>query len=193
MRNPDRKLAAAAIEDFLRALGFELEGELSGTGQRVAEAYENDLLAGYRTDPNVLLRSGSIDLGDPPHPIVAVRNIAISCVCPHHLMPSHGFATVAFLPGRLSAGLGTIAQAVHAHSRRFALQEHLGRDIANCLTSALEARGSLCHLAMRHTCLSSRGEREAAAMVESVALTGSCLHEDRGLALALLHGEKHPL
>lgn len=186
MRQPDRKAASAAIEAFLRALGFELTGELAETGNRVAEAFENDLLSGYRSDPRQLLREGSIDLGPPPHPLVAIRQIAVTTVCPHHLMPAHGFAEVAFLPQRATAGLGTIAQAVQAHARRLALQEHLGGEITESILGALDARGALCRLRLQHTCLVSRGEREDMAVVETVSLAGSFAAEDRALALAVL-------
>lgn len=182
----NRKAASEAIEAFLRALGFEPTGELAGTGDRVAEAFANDLLSGYASDPDAILAAGSIDLGPPPHPLVAIRRIGVSIVCPHHLMPAHGFGTVAFLPDRRTAGLGTIAQAVQAHTRRLVLQEHVGREIAATVVRALGARGALCQLRLQHTCLVARGEREGAAVVETISLDGSFAGEDRALGLAAL-------
>jgi GTP cyclohydrolase IA len=46
----DREAAARAIEDFLRALGHEPVGELEGTGERVADAWADDLLEGESID-----------------------------------------------------------------------------------------------------------------------------------------------
>ena len=50
----DRARAARAIEEFLRALGHEPRGELAATGERVAEAWDVDLLSGY---PHRFLRN----------------------------------------------------------------------------------------------------------------------------------------
>jgi GTP cyclohydrolase I len=53
----DREAAARAIEAFLRALGRdpEREPELAGTGERVATAFADELLAGYGVDIDALL------------------------------------------------------------------------------------------------------------------------------------------
>ena len=53
----DREAAARAIEAFLRALGHDPERtlELAGTGERVARAWADELLAGYAVDVDALL------------------------------------------------------------------------------------------------------------------------------------------
>ena len=53
----DLDQAARAIEAFLRALGHDPAGnpELARTGGLVADAYANDLLAGYAMDPAQIL------------------------------------------------------------------------------------------------------------------------------------------
>ena len=58
----DREAAARAIDAFLRALGRDpsREPELSGTGERVANAYADDLCRGYDVDGLALLRSQAI-------------------------------------------------------------------------------------------------------------------------------------
>src|SRR5688500_4596300 len=93
-----RERAARAIDEFLRALGYELRGELEGTGRRVADAWIDELVAGTRTDPRTLLAAGAIEAGPGPHGVVVLRGIRVATMCPHHLLPAHGTATVGFLP-----------------------------------------------------------------------------------------------
>jgi len=182
----DRARAAQAIEDFLRALGHETKGELAGTPARVADAWIDELVSGERVDPVEILKSGRIDLGDGAHGAVLLRDLRVATICPHHLLPSHGRATVAFLPERHGAGLGMIARAVDVSARRMTLQESLGEAIAASLALGLAAKGALCKLSLVHTCFVARGEREAGATVETLALAGTFADVDRALALTLL-------
>ena len=168
----DKRKAAEAIEAFLRALGHELTGELAGTGERVADAWADELLDGYRSDPLEILRDGSTDAGRGEHGPVVVRDLAVTTICPHHLLPAHGTATVAYVPNRRLAGLGTLAKVVDALAHRLALQEHVGEQIVKAIRHELEPHAALCILTMTHSCLVGRGERKAGAVVETMAIEG---------------------
>lgn len=174
------------MRELLDALGVELRGELEGTPERVAAAWADELLSGLDRDPVALLRGGSLDLGEGPHAVVSVASIAVSTICPHHLLPSHGFAEIAYLPARRAAGLGAIADAAHALAQRPALQEALTRDLAEAVMEGLEAKGALCRLELTHTCFVARGERQAGSIVRTLHLAGSFLDADRALALAAI-------
>src|SRR6187402_1999899 len=122
----DRAAAARAIEDFLKALGFEpaQHPDLHGTPERVTEAFENDLLRGHQVDIRELVHKGSCDAppGAKSGP-VAVTGITVATVCPHHLLPALGTANVVYLPGATLLGIGTITALVDACARRLTLQE----------------------------------------------------------------------
>src|SRR5262245_50022286 len=121
----DRRAAARAIEDFLRALGHVPEGDLEGTGERVADAWADDLLEGESIDAGAVLREGSIAAaGDAG--LVVVRDLAVTTMCPHHLLPAYGTGVVAYLPGARLAGIGTLAHVLDVLSRRLTLQERIG-------------------------------------------------------------------
>lgn len=184
----DRARAARAIEEFLRAMGQTTEGELARTGELVAEAWDDDVLEGVGADVAALLRDGALELPGGDQGIVGLRGIDVTSMCPHHLMPSHGRATVAYRPGRLGAGLGRIAQAVHLSARRLVLQETLGIDVARAVMEGLGAPGALCRLELRHTCLVARGERQLRSVCDTVAFTGSFGEGgvDRAAAIAWL-------
>lgn len=181
----DRRAAARAIEDFLRALGHAPEGELAGTGERVADAWADDLLEGESIDAAAVLREGSLGVEQTGMGLVVVRDIAVTTVCPHHLLPAFGMAALVYLPGRRVAGIGTLARVIDVVARRLTLQEQIGATVVELLGSELGARGALCKLSLTHTCLVSRGERKAGAIVETLAFGGTFAEEADGRALAL--------
>ncbi len=188
----DRAAAARAIEDFLRALGHEPEGELAGTGERVADAWADDLLEGEAIDAAALLREGALDLDAEGSGLVLVRDLAVTTMCPHHLLPAHGTATVAYMPGARVAGIGTIAHVVDVLAHRLTLQERISDDVVALLVHELGARGALCRLALTHSCLIARGERKTGSIVETLAVAGTfaVASPDRDLAFLALasHG-----
>jgi len=186
----DREAAARAIEDFLRALGHEPVGDLQGTGERVADAWADDLLEGEAIDAAAVLREGSIPIDADGAGLVVVRDLAITTMCPHHLLPAHGTGLIAYMPGDRVAGIGTLAHVLDALSRRLTLQERIGADVVAILVRELGARGALCKLSLTHSCLIARGERKAGAVVETVAVAGTFAvsSPDRDLAFTALRG-----
>lgn len=181
----DRTAAARAIEDFLRALGHEPTGELEGTGERVADAWADDLLEGQSIDAAAVLREGSLAVDPAGTNLVIVRDLAVTTVCPHHLLPAFGSAAIAYLPGARVAGIGTLARVVDVVARRLILQEQIGTTVVDLVCSELGAEAALCRLALTHTCLVSRGERKTSAIVETIAFGGAFAKDAEGRTLAL--------
>ena len=179
----DREAAARAIDAFLRALGRDpdREPELSGTGARVADAFADDLLEGYDVDIDALLRANLLAGSGE---IVAVRDLAVTTMCPHHLMPATGTATVAFAPHEHLVGVGTIGRLVDVFAHRLALQEGIGEQVVAALEKHLAPRWVGCRLVLSHACMTARGERKHGARVETVALAGGDL--DRRVAYRAL-------
>ena len=176
----DREAAARAIEAFLRALGRDpaKDPELAGTGARVAQAWADELLSGYAVDVDALL-SANVLAGASA--LVVVRDIPLTTMCPHHLMPSTGTATVAFAPGDRLVGIGTVARVVDAFARRLALQEQIGERVVAALSRHVAPRWTACHIVLSHACMTARGERAHGARVETVSTAGD------GVDLALVH------
>lgn len=157
MRVVDRAAAERAIRAFLEALGYETStAELAETPSRVAEAFATDLLAGEHVDLAELVQSGSEPIVGEAPGLVLVRDVPITCVCPHHLLPAVGKATVAYLPGSRLLGLGAVTRLVDAAGRRLALQEAVGQAVVSALVDHAGARGACCRLELLHTCLAAR-------------------------------------
>ena len=186
MRVPD---LAAAVEGFLDALALPpaVRGgrELAGTPRRVAEAWVEDLLDGYRQQPDRIL--GEAMPAPARAGLVAVTSIDYHSMCPHHLLPSRGIAHVAYLPGRTVVGFGQLARLVDCFAHRLVLEEDLARQIAEALAAHLGARGAACVLDAEQFCLSVRGERRREARAHAECFLGALEeepHRARFLALA---------
>jgi GTP cyclohydrolase I len=135
-----------------------------------------------------VLREGALAIDAKGTGLVLARDLAVTTMCPHHLLPAHGTATVAYLPGARVAGIGTIAHVVDVLAHRLTLQERIGDEVVALLVSELGARGALCRLALTHSCLIARGERKTGSIIETLAVAGSFAEAtpDRDLAFLAL-------
>jgi len=165
---------AGAVDAFLDALGLPTAirrgADLAGTPERVAEAWRDDLLDGYRREPGEILRETMPAAG---HDLVAVTGIDYHSVCPHHLLPSRGLAHVAYVPGRVVVGFGQLARLVDALAHRLVLQEDLARQVVEALVRHLGARGAACLLEAEQLCLSVRGERRPRSLAHAQHFAGA--------------------
>lgn len=185
-----REEVERAVATFLRALGHEERGELEGTPARVAAAWIDEFLEGEGRDAAAILREGAI-VNDGPSSIVVVRDLSLATMCPHHLLPGFGRATIAYASRGKIAGFGTLSTVVDVCSRRMALQETVGQDVANALLAGLDAEGAACRLELVHTCFVARGERQIGTSVETFAFAGSFQTTHRKEAtLALMGSDK---
>ena len=186
----DREAARAAIRDFLIALGHDplKNPELVETPARVVEAFADELLAGYGRNLAELVTKDS-----SPAPtnagLIAIRDVAVATVCPHHLMPAIGRANVIYRPGSRILGLGVIARLVDACARRLVLQETIGEDVVSALMKHAGARGALCEITLSHGCLSARGAHQVDARVTTIARSGEISESEALLALGRSQGE----
>ena len=175
----DRDLATEAVARFLDALGLppgvRSSDDLACTPARVAEAWLEDLVDGYRHDP-----AGILDGAIPSRnrDLVAVTGIEFHSICPHHLLPSRGVAHVAYLPAGRVVGFGQIVRLVDALAHRLVLQEDLAHAVAEALVQHLGARGAACALEAEQLCLTVRGARRPRARTHAEAYAGT-LARDR--------------
>jgi GTP cyclohydrolase I len=173
-------------------MGVRVEGEHVGrTPERVARAWAEELVAGYRIDPARELTWTTAEPGGGP---IAVRGIGVASVCAHHLLPFFGQAHVGYLPGTRLAGLSKLGRVVDALARRLQTQERLGEEIVRTLQTVLEPRGALVLIEAEHTCMTLRGVREPRSRMITIAASGAYRDDPiaRAEVLELLHRGADP-
>jgi GTP cyclohydrolase IA len=183
------------VTRFLDGLGLPPEvragSDLDGTPQRVADAWLEDLVDGYRSTPAAVLAGA---MASPSRDLVAVTGIDFHSVCPHHLLPSRGVAHVGYLPGGRVVGFGQLVKLVDCLAHRLVLEEDLALQITEALVEHLGARGAACLLDAEQLCLTVRGERRARTRAHAEAYAGALARDGaarrRFLALAAGQGSR---
>jgi GTP cyclohydrolase I len=169
----DLAAAERAALDLLRAIGADLDAPgLRGTPRRVAASLA-ELLTPAEFTATTFPNEGSYD------ELVVVRDIPFSTLCMHHLLPFHGHAHVAYLPGERIIGLSKLARVVELFARDLQLQERLTVQIADWLDRELRPRGVGVVLSAEHTCMTIRGVRKPGSRTVTSALRGSVRDDAR--------------
>jgi GTP cyclohydrolase I len=179
----DMSAAERAAADFLRALGVRLDRDgLAGTPRRMARAYA-ELLTSQEFDVTTFPNDGGYD------ELVLVRDIPITSLCEHHLLPFVGRAHVGYLPGERIVGLSKLARLVELHARGAQVQERLTTQIADWLDTHLHPRGVGVVIEAEHLCMTLRGVQASGSRTVTSTLLGALRADARSRAefLALVH------
>lgn len=167
----DRERIESAVREILLAIGEDPDRDgLAETPARVARAYE-EMFVGLGQDPAELLGT-TFDIAHDE--LVIVKDIEVSSVCEHHLLPFSGVAHVGYIPaadGRVT-GLSKVARLVDLYAKRPQVQERLTTQIAEALVAHLDARGVIVVVECEHFCMSMRGVRKPGAKTVTSAVRG---------------------
>ncbi len=169
-RPADPVAMAEAIERFLQAAGFDTTGEphLQRSGERVAEAWAQDLLEGYQTTPSAALGQ---PFPETSRDLVLVKDIEFFSSCPHHLMPYQGRAHIAYIPAGKAVGFSGVVRLLDCLAHRLTLQEWLTRDVTATLGEVLQPAGAGCIIQATPTSVFARGVRRP-CRIASTSFTG---------------------
>jgi len=182
---PDQAGMARAIEAFLRASGVPRpDPNLDDTPQRVALAWAEEFLDGYRSDPAAVLGKTYPAPKGSEGALVVLTDVAFHSMCPHHLLPYEGTAHIAYVPNERVVGFGRIADLLRCHAHRLILQETLAHNVASDLAQHLRSAGAACIIEAKQACLRLRGHAQRSAKTHSEAYEG-VLKKDRGLRAEL--------
>jgi GTP cyclohydrolase I len=161
-----------AFEDMLRAVDRSpgRYPDLLDTPVRAANTWLDDLLCGYDADPAIILQSTMEARSDQG--MIVIRNLFFQSVCPHHLLPCHGIAHIAYVPTSRIVGFSRIAELLDCFSRRLTLQEQIVKDICDALTEYLGAAGAACIIDAEQFCMVMRGVRKPGSRAVTSEYTG---------------------
>ena len=162
----DIAAAENAVRHLLHALGADITDEsLADTPGRVARMYA-EMLTPVPFDLTTFPNDEGYD------ELVIARNIPFHSLCEHHLLPFHGVAHVAYLPGERILGLSKLARVVDLFAAGLQVQERLTRQVSSWLQEHLEPRGVGVVLEAEHLCMSLRGVSKPGVTTVTSALHG---------------------
>jgi len=167
----DTEKIERAVREILEAIGEDPDRDgLVRTPARIAHMYE-EIFAGIHEDPSHHL---TVTFEANHDEMVMVRDIAVTSVCEHHLVPFAGRAHVAYIPGRDGriTGLSKIARLVDGFAKRPQVQERLTTQIADALVDTLDPAGVLVMIEAEHFCMSMRGVKKPGSLTITSAVRG---------------------
>jgi GTP cyclohydrolase I len=178
MATIDRAKIEQAVRLILEGIGDDPDRDgVKDTPRRVAEMYE-EVFAGMGVDPKPI---PTVVPGADFDEMIMVKDIPLTSLCEHHLLPFNGKAHVAYIPskdGKIT-GLSKIARVVDVLSKRPQVQERLTTQIADALDAALEPRGVLVLIEAEHLCMTMRGVKKPGSLTVTSAVRGLFRSDER--------------
>src|SRR3954470_4121899 len=164
--NPDTPLRADAFErsneekieriahyfgKIMHTLGLDLtDDSLSGTPQRVASMYVNEIFSGLdpANKPAMALFENKYRYKE----MLVEKNITLFSNCEHHFVPIIGRAHVAYISSGKVIGLSKLNRIVTYFAKRPQVQERLTEQIAQSLKESLSTEDVAVVIDAAHLC-----------------------------------------
>lgn len=162
------------VAEIFSAFGMDLKTPATQeTPQRFIKALF-DATDGYDGDPKLIKVFGTECRGDPDCRLSQVIEgpIHFFSLCEHHAFPFYGQAYVGYIAHENIIGISKLTRLVRMYSKRFAVQERIGQQIADYLEDTLHPHGVAVYLEAHHLCVEMRGVRELSPMTRTTVWRG---------------------
>ncbi len=133
-----------------------------------------DATEGYDGDPKLIKVFSTECHGEPDCRLSQVIEgpIHFFSLCEHHALPFFGHAYVGYIAHENIIGLSKLTRMVRLFSKRFAVQERIGQQIADALDTMLQPHGVAVYLEAHHMCMAMRGVEEEAPLTRTTVWRG---------------------
>jgi len=163
------------VSEIFTALGMDLDTPSTReTPHRYLQALF-DSTEGYDGDPKLLKTFPTECSGDPDCNLSQVIEGPINfySLCEHHALPFFGEAYVGYIANENIIGISKLTRLVRLFAKRFAVQERIGRQIADALEAMMEPAGVAVYLQAHHLCVAMRGVREDTPLTRTTVWRGN--------------------
>ena len=168
------KLESHAAEIFT-TLGLNLNTDATReTPRRFIQAMI-DATEGYDGDPKLIrvfeteCRGGA----DCRLSQIVEGPVLFFALCEHHGLPFYGSVYIGYIPHEHIIGISKLTRLVHLFSKRFAVQERIGQQIADTLDLVLQPHGIAVYIEAHHLCVEMRGVKEMAPVTRTTFWRGN--------------------
>jgi GTP cyclohydrolase I len=162
------------VAEIFSAFGLDLNmPSTKDTPRRFIKALF-DATEGYDGDPKLLRVFETECRGEPDCRLSQVIEgpVPFFALCEHHALPFYGMAYVGYIAHENIIGISKLTRLVRIFSKRFAVQERIGQQIADMLETMLHPHGVAVFLEAHHLCMEMRGVREIAPMTRTTVWRG---------------------
>lgn len=130
--------------------------------------------SGYEGDPKLIKAFPKECRGEPDCRLSQVIEgpIHFHALCEHHVFPFYGEAYVGYVADERILGISKLTRLVRLYTKRFAVQERIGYQIADTLESMMRPHGVAVYLRAKHMCVEMRGVREISPATRTTVFRG---------------------
>jgi GTP cyclohydrolase I len=128
------------------------------------------LTSGTGQDVHAIVRSGIV--ADRRRKMVLVRDIPITSLCEHHVLPFFGRCHVAYIPDQRALRPSHLSKLIDSFCRRLQVQERLTKQIATTLWETVQPRGVAVIIEAAHLCMIMRGVEKANTQAVTSTMLG---------------------
>ena len=143
------------------------------TPRRFIEAlYEST--NGYEGDPKLMKAFPKECRGEPDCRLSQVIEgpIHFHSLCEHHVFPFYGEAYLGYVADERILGISKLTRLVRLYTKRFAVQERIGYQIADTLEALMKPHGVAIFIRAKHMCVEMRGVREISPATRTTVFRG---------------------
>jgi len=169
-----RKFEGYAAEIFT-AMGLDLNTDSTReTPHRFIDALI-DVTNGYEGDPKLVKVFETECHGGPDCHLSQIIEgpIPFFSLCEHHGLPFYGQAYIGYISHEHIIGISKLTRLVHIVTKRFAVQERIGQQIAETLNLLLKPHGVAVYLEAHHLCVEMRGVKGMAPITRTTFWRGN--------------------
>jgi GTP cyclohydrolase I len=172
---PDKmKKYEGYMAEIFSAFGMDINTPSTvDTPRRFLEAlYEST--SGYDGDPKLIKAFPKECRGEPDCRLSQVIEgpIHFHALCEHHVFPFYGEAYVGYVADERILGISKLTRLVRLYTKRFAVQERIGYQIADTLEALMKPHGVAVFIRAKHMCVEMRGVREISPATRTTVFRG---------------------
>jgi GTP cyclohydrolase I len=170
----DFKKYQGYMAEIFTAFGMDINTPSTvDTPRRFIEAlYEST--DGYDGDPKLIKAFPKECRGEPDCRLSQVIEgpIHFHSLCEHHVFPFYGEAFVGYVANEKILGISKLTRLVRLYTKRFAVQERIGYQIADTLEALMVPHGVAVFIRAKHMCVEMRGVREISPATRTTVFRG---------------------
>lgn len=162
------------MAEIFTAMGMDIDTPSTHeTPRRFLEALMEST-SGYEGDPKLIKAFPKECLGEPDCRLSQVIEgpIHFHSLCEHHVFPFYGEAYLGYVADERILGISKLTRLVRLYTKRFAVQERIGYQIADTLEAVMKPHGVAVFMRAKHMCVEMRGVREISPATRTTVFRG---------------------